>query len=61
MFAFKKAVEAAGSKETDPVIQALEGMVLASPAGDRSLQEGRPPGHVRRAVGPDRLESQVSL
>lgn len=35
MYAFKKAVEAAGSKDTDQVIQALEGMELDSPAGHR--------------------------
>jgi len=39
MFAFKKAVEAAGSKETKAVIQALEGMSLSSPAGDRVFRK----------------------
>ncbi len=39
MFAFKKAVEAAGSKDTAPVIQALEGMVLESPAGHRVFRK----------------------
>jgi len=33
MFAFKKAVETAGSKDTAKVIEALEGMKLDSPAG----------------------------
>lgn len=35
MFAFKKAIEACGSKETSQLIQALEGMELDSPAGKR--------------------------
>jgi branched-chain amino acid transport system substrate-binding protein len=39
MFAFKKAVEAAGSKETAKVIQALEGMELDSPAGHRVFRK----------------------
>ncbi len=39
MFAFKKAVEAAGSKETAAVIQALEGMMLDSPAGYRNFRK----------------------
>ena len=39
MFAFKKAVEAAGSKETAKVIQALEGMELDSPAGKRVFRK----------------------
>jgi branched-chain amino acid transport system substrate-binding protein len=39
MFAFKKAVEAAGSKETAKVIQALEGMELDSPAGRRVFRK----------------------
>ncbi|RJQ87328.1 MAG: hypothetical protein C4519_00845 [Desulfobacteraceae bacterium] len=39
MFAFKKAVEAAGSKETPAVVQALEGMQLDSPAGRRIFRK----------------------
>jgi branched-chain amino acid transport system substrate-binding protein len=39
LYAFKKAVEAAGSKETKPVIQALEGMTLESPAGKRVFRK----------------------
>lgn len=39
MFAFKKAVEAAGSKDTAAVIQALEGMMLDSPAGYRNFRK----------------------
>jgi len=39
MFAFKKAVEQAGSKETAKVIVAMEGMTLASPAGDRIFRK----------------------
>jgi len=39
MYAFKKAVEAAGSKETAAVIQALEGMMLDSPAGYRNFRK----------------------
>ncbi|MEW6348480.1 MAG: ABC transporter substrate-binding protein [Thermodesulfobacteriota bacterium] len=39
MFAFKKAVEAAGSKESKAVIQALEGMELDSPAGKRVFRK----------------------
>ncbi len=39
MFAFKKAVEAAGSKDTPQVIQALEGMQLDSPAGHRVFRK----------------------
>lgn len=39
MFAFKKAVESAGSKDTAAVIQALEGMMLDSPAGYRSFRK----------------------
>jgi branched-chain amino acid transport system substrate-binding protein len=39
MFAFKKAIEAAGSKDTAPVIQALEGMELDSPAGHRVFRK----------------------
>ncbi len=35
MYAYKQAVEAAGSKEAKPVIQALEGMKMGSPAGER--------------------------
>ncbi len=38
MYAFKKAVEASGSKDTTPVIQALEGMELDSPAGKRTFR-----------------------
>ncbi len=39
MFALKKAVEAAGSKETKAVIQALEGMTMDSPAGQRVFRK----------------------
>jgi len=39
MYAFKKAVEMAGSKETAKVIDALEGMMLASPAGYRNFRK----------------------
>ncbi|MBM4328283.1 MAG: hypothetical protein FJ118_14105 [Deltaproteobacteria bacterium] len=39
MYAFKKAVEAAGSKETKAVVQALEGMELDSPAGRRVFRK----------------------
>jgi branched-chain amino acid transport system substrate-binding protein len=39
MFAFKKAVEAAGSKATPAIVQALEGMSLPSPAGDRVFRK----------------------
>ncbi|MBI5570825.1 MAG: ABC transporter substrate-binding protein [Desulfomonile tiedjei] len=39
MYAFKKAIETAGSKETAPVIQALEGMELDSPAGHRVFRK----------------------
>ena len=39
MFAFKKAVEAAGAKETAAVIQALEGMMLDSPGGYRHFRK----------------------
>ncbi|MCB2187923.1 MAG: ABC transporter substrate-binding protein [Deltaproteobacteria bacterium] len=39
MYAFKKAVEAAGSKETKAVIQALEGMSLKCPAGTRVFRK----------------------
>jgi branched-chain amino acid transport system substrate-binding protein len=39
MFAFKKAVEAAGSKETAKVVQALEGMELDSPGGKRVFRK----------------------
>ncbi|WP_054033100.1 ABC transporter substrate-binding protein [Desulfatitalea tepidiphila] len=39
MFAFKKAVEASGSKETKAVIQALEGMQMDSPAGPRVFRK----------------------
>ena len=39
MYAFKKAVEAAGSKETAKVIDAMEGMMLASPAGYRNFRK----------------------
>jgi branched-chain amino acid transport system substrate-binding protein len=35
MYAFKKAVEASGSKDAKPVIKTLEGMTLSSPAGER--------------------------
>jgi branched-chain amino acid transport system substrate-binding protein len=39
MFAFKKAVEAAGSKDTKAVVQALEGMQLECPAGKRVFRK----------------------
>ncbi len=39
MYAFKKAVEMAGSKDTAKVIDALEGMMLASPAGYRNFRK----------------------
>ena len=39
IYAFKKAVEAAGSKETKAVIQALEGMELDCPAGKRVFRK----------------------
>lgn len=39
MYAFKKAVEASGSKDSKAVIQALEGMELDSPAGKRVFRK----------------------
>lgn len=39
MYAFKKAIEAAGSKETAKIIPALEGMELDSPAGKRVFRK----------------------
>jgi branched-chain amino acid transport system substrate-binding protein len=39
IYAYKKAVEAAGSKDTKAVIQALEGMELDSPAGKRVFRK----------------------
>lgn len=39
MYAFKKAVELAGSKESDKVISTLEGMELDSPAGKRVFRK----------------------
>lgn len=39
MYAIKKAVEEAGSKDTKDVIQALEGMMLDSPAGYRIFRK----------------------
>jgi branched-chain amino acid transport system substrate-binding protein len=39
IFAYKTAVEKAGSKETKPVIQALEGMDLETPAGLRHFRK----------------------
>ncbi|MCP4579593.1 MAG: ABC transporter substrate-binding protein [Deltaproteobacteria bacterium] len=39
MYAFKKAVEMAGSKDTAKVIDAMEGMMLASPAGYRNFRK----------------------
>ncbi len=39
MYAFKKAVEAAGSKETKAVVGALEGMTMDSPAGKRVFRK----------------------
>jgi len=39
MYAIKKAVEAAGSKDTGKVIEALEGMMLDSPAGYRIFRK----------------------
>ncbi len=39
MYAFKQAVEAAGSKDTNKVIAALEGMKMESPAGKRVFRK----------------------
>jgi len=39
MYAFKKAVEACGSKDTAKVIEAMEGMMLESPAGYRIFRK----------------------
>ena len=39
MYAFKKAVEQAGSKETSKVIGAMEGMMLACPGGYRNFRK----------------------
>jgi branched-chain amino acid transport system substrate-binding protein len=39
MYAFKKAIEACGSKETAELIKALEGMELDSPAGKRVFRK----------------------
>jgi len=39
MYAFKKAVEMAGSKDTAKVINAMEGMMLPSPAGYRNFRK----------------------
>ncbi len=39
MYAYKKAVEMAGSKDADKVISALEGMELDSPAGKRVFRK----------------------
>jgi branched-chain amino acid transport system substrate-binding protein len=39
MFAFKKAIEACGSKDTAKVAEALEGMSLDSPAGHRVFRK----------------------
>ena len=39
MFAIKKAVEAAGSKDTAAVVAAMEGMMLDSPAGYRMFRK----------------------
>jgi branched-chain amino acid transport system substrate-binding protein len=39
LYAFKKAVELAGSKDTAKVIQTLEGMTLDSPAGNRVFRK----------------------
>ena len=39
LFAIKKAVEAAGSKDTSKVVSALEGMTLESPAGKRVFRK----------------------
>lgn len=39
MYAFKKAVEAVGSKETSKVVEALAGMELDSPAGHRVFRK----------------------
>ncbi len=39
MYAFKQAVEACGSKDTAKVIQALEGMKMSSPAGQRVFRK----------------------
>jgi len=39
IYAFKKAVEMTGSKETAPIIEAMEGMMLDSPAGYRMFRK----------------------
>jgi branched-chain amino acid transport system substrate-binding protein len=39
MYAFKKAVEESGSKETAAIVQALEGMMLDTPAGYRIFRK----------------------
>ena len=39
MYAFKKAVEMAGSKDTAKVVDAMEGMMLPSPAGYRNFRK----------------------
>ncbi|RJR41050.1 MAG: twin-arginine translocation signal domain-containing protein [Desulfobacteraceae bacterium] len=39
LYAFKKAVELAGSKDTAKVVQALEGMALDTPAGHRVFRK----------------------
>lgn len=39
IYAFKAAVEKAGSKDTKPVIEALEGMEMDSPAGHRVFRK----------------------
>ena len=39
LYAFKKAVEASGSKDSKAVIQALEGMEMESPAGKRVFRK----------------------
>ena len=44
IYAYKQAVEKAGSKDTKAVIAALEGMVQNSPGGQARLPEGGPPG-----------------
>ena len=39
LYAIKKAVEMTGSKETAPIIEAMEGMMLDSPAGYRMFRK----------------------
>ena len=61
MYAFKKAIEAAGSKETAPVIQALEGMELDSPAGHRVFRKEDHQAMYEVPWGLTKNRSEVSL